>query len=99
MSKDRRLRIAGGDLVRLVSPRNAILLPVVLSERVQPGELFTSFHFPASDVNTLLSSSSDDMSRCPEYKVSVVRVELVDREELDAEDKQERETLHVKLIT
>ena len=94
-----RLRIAGGDLVRLVSPRNAILLPVVLSERVQPGELFTSFHFPASDVNTLLSSSSDDMSRCPEYKVSVVRVELVDREELDAEDKQERETLHVKLIT
>ena len=94
-----RLRIAGGDLVRLVSPRSAILLPVVLSERVQPGELFTSFHFPASDVNSLLSSSSDDQSRCPEYKVSIVRVEPVDREELDADDERELEALHVRLIT
>lgn len=94
-----RLGFAGGDLVRLASPRGQAILPVVLSERVQPGQLFTSFHFPASDVNSLLSSSSDDQSRCPEYKVSVVRVEPVEREELDADDERELEAVHVRLIT
>lgn len=94
-----RMQVAGGDLIRLVSPRAAVFLPVVISERVQPGQLFTSFHFPASDVNSLLSSSSDDQSRCPEYKVSIVRVERVDREELDAEDERELEAVRVRLIT
>ncbi|MEQ1793775.1 MAG: formate dehydrogenase subunit alpha [Nitrospira sp.] len=94
-----RLRIAGGALVRLISPRGSTILPVVFSERVQPGQLFTSFHFPASDVNSLLSSSSDDQSRCPEYKVSVVRVEPADGEELDADDERELEAVHVRLIT
>ena len=47
----------------------------VISERVQPGELFTSFHFPDTDLNRLLSSSADESSKCPEYKVSTVRVE------------------------
>lgn len=94
-----RLGIAGGELVRLISPRGKTILPVVFSERVQPGQLFTSFHFPASGVNSLLSSSADDQSRCPEYKVSVVRVEPVEREELDADDERELEAVHVRLIT
>jgi len=94
-----RMQVAGGDLIRLVSPRATVLLPVMISERVQPGQLFTSFHFPASDVNSLLSSSSDDQSRCPEYKVSIVRVEPVDWEELDADDERELEAVRVRLIT
>ena len=49
----------------------------MISDRVQPGELFTSFHFPDSDLNVLLSSSADESSKCPEYKVSTVRVEKV----------------------
>ncbi|HET6674633.1 MAG TPA: formate dehydrogenase subunit alpha [Nitrospiraceae bacterium] len=64
-----------GEVVRLVSRRSDALLPVVMSERVRQGELFTSFHFPGSQVNRLLSSSADESSKCPEYKVSVVRVE------------------------
>lgn len=94
-----RLGIAGGDLVRLVSPRGSAVLPLVVSERVQPGQLFTSFHFPASEVNVLLSSSADERSQCPEYKVSVVRVEAFEREELDAEDERELEGIHVRLIS
>ena len=61
--------------VRLVSARSSAVLPVSSSDRVHPGELFTSFHFPDSDVNSLLSSSADESSKCPEYKVSTVRVE------------------------
>jgi formate dehydrogenase major subunit len=63
-----------GEVVRLVSARSEAVLPLTVSERVQPGQLFTSFHFPATGINALLSSSSDESSKCPEYKVSAVRV-------------------------
>ncbi|MEC4890198.1 MAG: formate dehydrogenase subunit alpha [Nitrospira sp.] len=94
-----RLGMADGDLVRLVSPRGSAVLPLVVSERVQAGQLFTSFHFPASEVNVLLSSSADERSQCPEYKVSVVRVAPFDREELDAEDESELAAVHIRLIS
>ncbi len=72
-----RLDLRDGDLVRLISARGEARLPVVVSDRVQPGELFTSFHFPDTDLNVLLSSSADESSKCPEYKVSTVRLEKV----------------------
>jgi formate dehydrogenase major subunit len=74
------------------------MLPVATSERVLPGHLFTSFHFPASTVNDLLSSSADESSKCPEYKVSAVRVEPIEREELDAEDEAELRHMRRQLI-
>ncbi|MDE3119210.1 MAG: molybdopterin-dependent oxidoreductase, partial [Nitrospirota bacterium] len=70
-----RLNVAQGEAVRLVSARSDATLPVAISERVRPGQLFTSFHFPATAINDLLSSSADESSKCPEYKVSTVRVE------------------------
>jgi predicted molibdopterin-dependent oxidoreductase YjgC len=75
-----RLRLQDGESVRLVSARSDAVLPLAVSERVQPGQLFTSFHFPTSDVNALLSSSADESSKCPEYKVSAVRVEKIEGE-------------------
>ncbi len=84
-----RLGCREGEIVRLVSPRSHACLPIAVSERVQPGQLFTSFHFPDSHVNRLLSSSADESSKCPEYKVSVVRVERAafePRAEVDAMD-------------
>jgi len=73
-----KLGFRDGDMARLVSARGDAALPVVLSGRVLPGELFTSFHFPTTDLNVLLSSSADESSKCPEYKVSTVRVEKLD---------------------
>ncbi|HSA62169.1 MAG TPA: formate dehydrogenase subunit alpha [Nitrospiraceae bacterium] len=93
-----RLQLEDGAIVRLVSARGEALLPAVRSERVLPGHLFTSFHFPASTVNSLLSSSADESSKCPEYKVSAVRVEPVEREELDAEDEAELRHIRRQLI-
>ena len=72
-----RLELRDGDLVKLISARGEAKLPVMISERMQPGELFTSFHFPDTDLNVLLSSSADESSKCPEYKVSTVRIEKV----------------------
>jgi formate dehydrogenase major subunit len=90
----RRLGFRDGDVAKLVSARSEAVLPVALSERVQPGELFTSFHFPASAVNDLTSHYADESSKCPEYKVSAVRVE-----KLDGERREARGERLVRLIT
>ncbi len=92
------LYLRDGEIVRVVSARGEALLPVVGSERVLPGHLFTSFHFPASTVNALLSSSADESSKCPEYKVSTVRVEPIERDELDPEDEAELRHMRRQLI-
>ena len=93
------LHLRDGEIVRVVSARGDALLPAVGSERVLQGHLFTSFHFPASTVNALLSSSADESSQCPEYKVSAVRVEPIERDELDPEDETELRHMRRQLIT
>jgi len=93
-----RLQLEDGAIVRLVSARGKAQLPTVKSERVLPGHLFTSFHFPASTVNELLSSSADESSQCPEYKVSAVRVELVERATREAEDEETVRNMKRQLI-
>ena len=93
------MNLTDGQLIRLVSPRGEARLPLALSERVVPGQLFTSFHFPGTEINALLSSSADESSKCPEYKVSAVRVEPVNEEELDSEDEAEKRHVRMKLIT
>jgi formate dehydrogenase major subunit len=75
----RKLGLRTGQQVKVVSARNEIVMPVAVSTRVSPGQLFASFHFPENDLNSLLSSSADEASRCPEYKVSTVRLEKLKR--------------------
>jgi formate dehydrogenase major subunit len=94
-----KLGFVEGQWARLVSPRGEACLPVVISDRVLQGQLFTSFHFPGTEINALLSSSADESSKCPEYKVSAVRVETLDEEELDSEDEAERRHIRMRLIT
>jgi formate dehydrogenase major subunit len=74
-----RLSLRNGHRVKVVSARSEIVMPVEVSERVAPGQVFASFHFPENDLNTLLSSSADEASLCPEYKVSTVRLEKLKR--------------------
>ncbi len=71
------LGIADGETVNITSARATVQLPAVVSDRVPPGQLFTTFHFPDNNLNTLLSSSADALSSCPEYKVLTVRVEKI----------------------
>jgi len=94
-----RLGFRDSQLVRLVSARSQALLPLKSSERVRRGELFTSFHFPGTDLNSLLSSSADESSKCPEYKVSTVRVEPAETEELDPEDTAEKQFIRSRIRT
>jgi formate dehydrogenase major subunit len=44
------------------------------SERVQPGVVYTTFHFPESGANVVTTELSDWATNCPEYKVTAVQV-------------------------
>jgi formate dehydrogenase alpha subunit len=72
-----RLGIEDGDEVEVASRRGAVRTFARVSSRVAPGNLFMSFHFPEVKVNLLTSAHSDAATRCPEYKVSAVKLARV----------------------
>ena len=45
-----------------------------ITERVQPGVVYTTFHFPESGANVITTENSDWATNCPEYKVTAVQV-------------------------
>jgi formate dehydrogenase major subunit len=53
------------------------VLRAKISERVQPGVVYTTFHFPESGANVITTDNSDWATNCPEYKVTAVQVSPV----------------------
>ena len=51
----------------------------VVTERVQPGVVYTTFHFPDSGANVITTENSDWATNCPEYKVTAVQAVKVQR--------------------
>ncbi|MDZ5456141.1 formate dehydrogenase subunit alpha [Azohydromonas lata] len=66
-----------GDWVGITSRAGETVLRAVLSERMQPGVVYTTFHFPESGANVITTDSSDWATNCPEYKVTAVQVSKV----------------------
>jgi formate dehydrogenase major subunit len=48
-----------------------------ITERVQPGVIYTTFHFPESGANVITTDNSDWATNCPEYKVTAVQATRV----------------------
>jgi formate dehydrogenase major subunit len=69
--------LANGDRARISSRYGATELTVQISERVNPGIVYTTFHFAHTMVNNLTSDLDDWATNCPEYKVTAVDVERV----------------------
>lgn len=67
--------INDGEQARISSRYGEALLPVRISDRIKPGELFCTFHLPELLVNRLTSNERDRLVHAPEYKVTSVRVE------------------------
>jgi formate dehydrogenase major subunit len=63
-----------GDWVGIQSRAGETVLRAVVSERMQPGVVYTTFHFPESGANVITTDSSDWATNCPEYKVTAVQV-------------------------
>ena len=66
--------IVDGDLVSLASRAGDVALRAQISERMQPGIVYTTFHHPGSGANVVTTDNSDWATNCPEYKVTAVEV-------------------------
>jgi len=69
--------INDGDWVGIRSRAGETVLRAVLSERIQPGVVYTTFHHPFSGANVITTDNSDWATNCPEYKVTAVQVSRV----------------------
>jgi formate dehydrogenase major subunit len=65
--------IEPGDWVGLQSRAGETVLRAVLTERVQAGVVYTTFHHPESGANVVTTDNSDWATNCPEYKVTAVQ--------------------------
>jgi formate dehydrogenase major subunit len=75
---DAELRgIVDGDWVGISSRAGETVLRADVSERVQPGVVYTTFHFPESGANVITTEHSDWATNCPEFKVTAVQVTRV----------------------
>ncbi len=76
-AEDRGIR--EGDWVSVESRAGATVLRAQISERMQPGVVYTTFHFPESGANVITTDSSDWATNCPEYKVTAVQASRVNQ--------------------
>jgi formate dehydrogenase major subunit len=69
--------IREGDWCGINSRAGDTVLRAVITDRVQPGVVYTTFHFPSSGANVITTDNSDWATNCPEYKVTAVQVTRV----------------------
>lgn len=60
--------------VGISSRAGETVLRATVTENVQPGVVYTTFHFPESGANVITTDNSDWATNCPEYKVTAVQV-------------------------
>lgn len=72
-----RLWIGDGEVVSVRSRVGRTELRANVTERIEPGHVFTTFHFPETRTNLLVGQSADINTSCPEYKVVAVDVRPV----------------------
>ena len=71
--------INDGDMIKITSRMGNTSIRAVLSERMSPGIVYTTFHHPLSGTNVITTENSDWATNCPEYKVTAVEVKLANR--------------------
>lgn len=74
-----KLGLNGSRRVRVTSRRGSIEAEAWVTERVPPGMVYANFHFPEANANELTQAALDPVAKIPEYKISAVRVERVDK--------------------
>ncbi|MBA4098329.1 MAG: formate dehydrogenase subunit alpha [Rhodospirillum sp.] len=68
--------IRDGDVIALTSRVGETSLHAKISERMQPGVVYTTFHHAMTGANVVTTEYSDWATNCPEYKVTAVQVRL-----------------------
>ncbi|MGV0645188.1 formate dehydrogenase subunit alpha [Mycolicibacterium sp. XJ2546] len=70
-----RLGVSDGAGVSVQSRYGTLVLPCRISDRMQTGTVFASFHDPAVPVNTITGPGRDRTTHTPEYKITAVKVD------------------------
>ena len=71
--------IKDGDWIGITSRAGETVLRAQLTERVQAGVIYTTFHHPESGANVITTDNSDWATNCPEFKVTAVQVSRVNQ--------------------
>ena len=66
--------VRDGDWVRIASRAGETTVRALITERVAPGVVYTTFHHPDTQANVVTTDFSDWATSCPEYKVTAVQV-------------------------
>ncbi|RZV42757.1 MAG: formate dehydrogenase subunit alpha [Acidimicrobiales bacterium] len=66
--------VQDGQWVTIKSRKGETTLRAKISDRMQPGVVYTTFHHPESGANVVTTELSDWATSCPEYKVTAVAV-------------------------
>lgn len=80
-AEDRGIRT--GDFVSIKSRAGETVMRATVTTAIQPGVVYTTFHFPESGANVVTTDSSDWATNCPEYKVTAVQVSKVTQSQSD----------------
>jgi formate dehydrogenase alpha subunit len=72
-----RLQIEHGEQVKVISRRGEVTTRVQVTDKVQPGMIWMSFHHKKTPTNVLTSHGLDPITKTGEYKVCAVRIEKV----------------------
>ena len=61
-------------MASLTSRVGGTTMRVKVTDRMPPGVVYSTFHFPVSGANVITTENSDWATNCPEYKVTAVQV-------------------------
>jgi formate dehydrogenase major subunit len=78
--------VSDGTWVTLASRVGSTVMRAHISDRVPPGVVYTTFHFPESGANVVTTEYSDWATNCPEYKVTAVEVSPNSRGPLELDE-------------
>jgi assimilatory nitrate reductase catalytic subunit len=78
-----RRHLKNGDIVKVQNKRGSLVLPVQVSEEVQPAQTFIAMHWGDSfmnglGVNALMPSNFDKTAKQPELKHTAIKIEKLD---------------------
>jgi formate dehydrogenase major subunit len=71
--------IRNGGQVEMTSRAGTVVLRAQITDRMQPGVVYTTFHHPDTGTNVVTTENADWATSCPEYKVTAVQVLPVSR--------------------
>ncbi len=91
---DAELRgIRTGDIVEIASRVGTTRLPALVSDRMPPGVVYTTFHHPGTGANVVTTENSDWATNCPEYKVTAVQVRVANADAAAEAGEEQRLTI------